>query len=159
MGLDISAYKQLAVVPNPELDEDGYPVNDDQEWIPGESMVWSETHFPGRGEGIDAKTVYSYADTLSFRAGSYSGYNTWRRTLEQFKGEVAFQELIDFADNEGVIGYVVAKKLANDFVQYETEAKTYTASLGEYGQYWFGLYQEWKDAMIFASDNGAVEFR
>ena len=148
MGLDITAYRKLTVVENPELDEEGYAVNYDSEWKPGASMEWSEKHFPGRGEGIDPQTVYTWGESLGFRAGSYSGYNWWRAKLEAFKGDVAFQELINFADNEGVIGFVVAKKLAKDFSDYEKEAEKYSHTLGEEGDYWFEKYQDWKKAEV-----------
>lgn len=45
MGLDITAYKRLGVVENPEIDEDGYLENYETEWTPGISMKWSETYF------------------------------------------------------------------------------------------------------------------
>lgn len=158
MGLDITVYKNLEAVKNPELDEDGYPINWETEWKPGESMVWSETHFPGRGEGVDPHTVYKYEESFGFRAGSYSGYNRWRLRLHQFRGDVAFQELINFADNEGVIGPVVSKKLANDFAVHEEAAVQYANSLGEEGDVWIQLYQIWKEAFEMAAENGAVEF-
>ena len=41
MGLDITAYKNLKPVENPELDDDNYPVNYDTEWMPC-SMEFSE---------------------------------------------------------------------------------------------------------------------
>lgn len=62
MGLDITAYKNLKVVEEPQIDEDGELVNWDTEWRPGASMEWSEKHFPGRGEGIDPQKVYSWKE-------------------------------------------------------------------------------------------------
>lgn len=159
MGLDIRAYKNLTEVINPELDEDGDNVHWDTEWTPGASMKWSEKHFPGRGEGIDADKTYKWEDTYGFRAGSYSGYNRWRRALERFAVNKAFYELTEFADNEGVIGFVVAKKLAKDFADYEEQAKAYAKELGEEGEYWLEKYYDWKQAFEMASENGAVEFR
>lgn len=158
MGLDITAYKNLKVVENPEIDEDGYSVNYETEYKAGASMDWSESVWKGRGEGLDSQTVYTYEDEYDFRAGSYSGYNTWRRWLDNFKGEVAFQELIDFADNEGVIGSMVSKKLLNDFIVYKDEAKEYSKSLGENGEWWFEKYCDWEKAFEFASENGCVDF-
>lgn len=157
MGLDITAYKKLEIIENPKYDEDG-ELDYKKAWQPGESMEWSEKHFPGRGEGIDSKAVYQWEEALRFPAGSYSGYNDWRRKLAEFKGDVAFQELIDFADNEGVIGYVVAKKLAKDFADYEEEARVYASNWGVYGNYWFNLYKEWREAFEMAADHGAVDF-
>lgn len=159
MGLDITAYRKLEVVENPERDEDGdFVVDWETQFHPGGSMDWSEKHFPGRGEGIESDKVYTYEDEFSFRAGGYSGYNLWRSQLEQFKGEVAFQELIDFADNEGVIGPVVSKKLAKDFAKHETAAIQFAKILGDRSEFWLDRYQDWKTAFEFASDNGAVNF-
>lgn len=155
MGLDIRAYKELREVENPQFDEDGWLINEDTEWKPGASMAWSETHFPGRGKGIDANKVYAYKETYYFRAGSYIGYNVWREKLHKFKGDVAFQELINFADNEGVIGPVVSRKLYDDFKKYEEDAKEYSR---EVGSHWLTKYYEWTKAFEFASNNGAVEF-
>ena len=42
----------------------------------------------------------------------------WRDKLNEFAGNVAFQELIDFADNEGVIGSELSKKLYDDFQKF-----------------------------------------
>ncbi|WP_144511538.1 hypothetical protein [Bacillus sp. FJAT-22090] len=159
MGLDINAYRKLEIVDNPKLDEDGDLENWETEWRPGDGMEWSEKHFPGRGEGIYPRKVYTWREKFRFRAGSYSGYNWWRSMLEEFKGDVAFQELIDFADNEGVIGFVVSRKLANDFAMHEVEAKEYSQKLGENAEFWLESYNNWKTAFEMAADYGAVEFR
>ncbi|MCM3425575.1 hypothetical protein [Bacillus paralicheniformis] len=161
MGLDIRAYKNLKVVENPQFDEEGL-VNWESEWMPGDSMKWSEKHFPGRGEGIDPDTVYTWEDSFSFRAGSYSGYGLWRSQLDKFRDKFridhGFSELINFADNEGVIGPVVSKKLAKDFNDHKKAAELFARTLGQYGEYWIDLYKTWKKAFEMASENGAVEF-
>ena len=122
MGLDITAYRNLIEVKEPQFDEYGEVKNWETEWQPGGSMEWSEKHFPGRGEGINPKTVYKWTERIGFRAGSYGGYNYWRANLEKFAKGNDFQELINFADNEGVIGPVVSKKLYEDFKNNEAEA-------------------------------------
>ena len=163
MGLDIIAYKKLHIVENPKLDDDGYPVNWETEWIAGASMDWSESVWAGRGEGVDSKAVYTYEDRYDFRAGSYGGYNAWRDSLDSFKGNVAFNELINFADNEGVIGSIVSAKLFNDFKTYEKEAIEFseTLKLNEsyyYGEFWLARYYDWMKAFEYASNGGAVNF-
>lgn len=158
MGLDITAYKNLRKIENPELDEYGYPVDYESEWKPGDSMKWSEKYFPGRGEGVNADTTYSYEESFSFRAGSYSGYNWWRRHLEELsKDTLDFDELINFADNEGVIGPIVSKKLLEDFNKNKEKAKEYSKTI-EDGDYWLEKYEAWLDAFEYAADNGAVDF-
>lgn len=159
MGLDITAMRKLRKVENPILDEDGYPEDWEKQWKPGASMEWSEEHFPGRGEGVEINSVYEFEEKFDFRAGSYFGYGAWRDELDKFKGDVAFQELINFADNEGVIGPVVAKKLYEDFNKYEVEAEEHSKNVENSDGEWFIYkYRQWKKAMELASDNGAVDF-
>lgn len=157
MGLDITAYKKLKKVENPCLDEDGYPVDWNQ-WKAGGGMEWSESIWPGKGHPIDPDAVYTWEDDYSFRAGSYTGYGIWRDHLERFKGNVAFQELIDFADNEGVIGSTLAKKLYHDFCIYQDEAKEYALTLKDDAEWFMESYYNWKRAFEFASEDGAVDF-
>lgn len=157
MGLDITAYKNLKKVDNPVLDDEGYPVNWESEWLPGSSMDWSEEHFPGRAEGIDSKAVYTYEDSFDFRAGSYGRYGLWRDRLCDLSDGKSFVELTWFADNEGVIGYVVAEKLYKDFVDNYEKAKAYSQTF-EDGEYWFKKYETWMQAFEYAKDHGAVDF-
>jgi hypothetical protein len=158
LGLDITAYRKLKIVENPELDEDGELLDWDNQWQPGGSMEWSEKHFPGRGEGVDPQAVYSWEEEFRFRAGSYSSYNWWRAKLEQFANSNDFQELINFADNEGVIGPVVSKKLAKDFVENKEKAQEFSKKLNADGECWFKLYELWQKAFEIAADHGAVDF-
>lgn len=157
MGLDITAYKNLKVVENPKFDEDGELLDCENEWQPGAGMEWSEECFPGRGEGVEAKSVYTYETRFGFYAGSYSGYNWWRSKLEEFAEGNQFQELINFADNEGVIGPVVSKKLYKDFTKNYERAIGFDKTLGE-GKRWITQYENWKKAFEMAADNGAVDF-
>ncbi|OMF32348.1 hypothetical protein [Paenibacillus peoriae] len=157
MGLDITAYKRITKVENPQFDEDGDLVDWNKQWRTDGSMKWSEQHWPGRAEGVDFDTVYSFDESYGFRAGSYSGYNWWREKLAGFAGKVAFQELIEFSDCEGVIGPVVSAKLAKDFETYEEQAKQYSSTI-EAGEWWFEKYQTWKMAFEMAADGGAVDF-
>ncbi len=158
MGLDITVYKNLYIVGNPQVDENGDLINWETEWQPGESMEWSEKHFPGRGEGVESRKVYKWEDRFDFYAGSYSGYNWWRARLEEFSnGSKAFYELIEFADNEGVIGPCVSKKLAKDFTDNQDKAKEFSMTISE-GKWWFEKYKEWRKAFEMAAKNGAVEF-
>lgn len=161
MGLNIIAYRQLKPVQNPTLDEDGYPISWEAEWKPGTSMKWSENIWPGRGEGISPDTVYTFDDKFDFRAGSYNGYNRWREKLEEFAdGRDLFLELINFADNEGVIGPIVSAKLAIDFMENAEAAISFAnARIDESEhEWWLEKYSDWRKAFEMASDNGAVDF-
>jgi hypothetical protein len=77
MGLDITAYQGLTKVKNPEFDSDGYPIYGLQ-WCEA-TIRFTENNFPGRTAGLEQDIVYECEDSFGFRAGSYGGYNEWRR--------------------------------------------------------------------------------
>lgn len=174
MGLDITAYRQLK--PAPEAAQ----LPEEERWD-NHFHVYANPNFPGREVGLDAEWYAipdAAADSLGFRAGSYSGYNRWREHLAQLAGYPAamdaeyrtdsshavgawqatsgpFWELINFADNEGVIGPVVAAKLALDFAEFDERAKAFDPE----GDGWFyAQYQKWRQAFEMAADGGAVDF-
>lgn len=108
---------------------------------------------------------------LSFRAGSYSGYNAWRNWLantfvatsaetiwdrrDEFR-EAPFFELIAFSDCEGTIGPKAAANLAADFAAGIRALD----SLDRSGVDHFAvqLYFEWQAAFDLAADTGIVIF-
>lgn len=157
MGLDIRAFKNLKEVKNPKYDEYGELLDWKNQWKPGASMEWSESVWEGKGKPLNSQTVYEWEECFEFRAGSYSGYNQWRDWLNDFAGDTAFQELIDFADNEGVIGSELSAKLYNDFRTYHDKAQKYSIELAN-GEWWFEKYCEWEKAFELAKDSGAVDF-
>ena len=178
MGLDITAYQGLKKVDNPLLDSDGYPENYDTE-----TKFGVNPHYTERMEGVDPDAVYQYEDSFGFRAGSYGGYNAWREELAKLAGyapvsvdeysigkprlrhdhgawnqtEGPFWELIHFSDCEGVIGPVVATKLAKEFAEWDERAKTHSATIDR-GDWFYPLYREWRKAFEMAAQNGAVDF-
>lgn len=163
MGLDITAYRKLAVATDVKLDRYGDPVEYDKFWKPSASSItWAEEHFPGRSNGVDPDAIYSIGDSFRFRAGSYSGYGRWRDQLatlagitDEERGALAdgkpFAELVCFADNEGVIGPVVGAKLLKDFQEHLSKAE-------EIGGHFLEAYQDWLKAFEYAADGGAVDF-
>ncbi len=121
--------------------------------------------------------IYDYTEQTkmhSFRGGSYSGYNWWRRHLCQFaldedpedvwadaeyyEGK-PFYEIIDFSDCEGHIGTKVSAKLAKDFREHSDKAAEYATTIpdGE-GEYWLATYMEFLEAFELAAQNGVVQF-
>jgi hypothetical protein len=168
MGLDITAYSYLRPVQNVEM-EDGEPKDWMRYWRPGASLEWSEREFPGRGEGVDPSTIYETFGAFKFRAGSYSGYGEWRNWLAKVAGFKSsedcwsrgklgdpFFELIHFADNEGVIGPKVARKLATDFADHIIKA--IDAKPAEHGQWYIDQYVRWWAACMTAAEGGAIDF-
>ena len=166
MGLDISVYTKLTPAAS-DLDEDGNPTAPSTIVIRQDLIEWSDK-FGGakRTEGITAG-IYAYEKSGGFRAGSYSGYNHWRSWLAEISGsgsaksvwesgetEGPFFELINFADNEGYIGPVVAAKLAKDFAEFQGKAEAADENDG-----WnVKLYNEWRAAFEMAADGGLVDF-
>jgi len=162
MGLDITAYKQLKIEPNAAKEEDGSPVDWKRHvWIQPATVKWTNDNFPGRADPIQGG-IYSASDSFGFRAGSYGGYNAWRDWLARLAGypsaaavwednlQGPFAELINFADNEGVIGTTACAKLAKDFADHADKAGT--------AGYDAKLYQEWRTAFEMAADGGCVDF-
>jgi hypothetical protein len=187
MGLDITAVSRTAshfLGSREQLGDEQY-----------EELLESDTALPiwvsdGHEERLDgyARGMYRVeGQSMGFRAGSYSGYNWWRRHLslmaldeepqtvwadpEAFAGE-PFVELIDFSDCEGCIGPKTSAKLAKDFRDYAAQAEAYARERGEQrdpnrgpladedqvGSWWLESYREWQEAFELASDDGFVKF-
>lgn len=165
MGLDIVAFRRLTPAHEAAVDDDGCPIDHDRYCrIFQSSIDFADKYWPGRTEGVSAG-IYLHQARYDFRAGSYGGYGEWRRALARFAGfESAesvwaahptgpFVELIDFADNEGVIGPIVAAKLAKDFADGQDRADQSPDA-------WFrDRYAKWRTAFEMAADCGAVDFR
>lgn len=165
MGLDVIVFKGLKKIGtiNPSDYESYYENHEnDEKWIPGPEMEWSESIWTGRGEPYESYGIYDIDKLYHYHIGSYSTYNWWRNYLEQFvdnnfTNNTVFQELIDFADNEGVIGSVVSEKLYNDFSSNNEKAKNFSNNI-DLGEKWLEIYYIWEEIFYIAKDNGAVEF-
>lgn len=166
MGLDITAYTNLTADPDAPLEEWG-EVDPETHWKCN-SVDETEKRWPGRTAGLTEGTIYSFGDSVGFRAGSYSGYGAFRDWLARMAGYRSasavwegaittgpFFELIHFSDCEGVIGPVVAAKLARDFADREADFANRCSADDDY---YMGKYREWKAAFEMASHNGAVDF-
>src|SRR5262249_3587193 len=169
MGLDISAYRGLQEVADADLDEDGLPV-DENLWLADKLIIeFTEENWPGRSAGV-TPGVYSVAEAFHFKAGSSTGFGFWRDALARLvlrttaeqvwaaRTEGPFVELIDFADNEGVIGPRVAAKLAKDFADHAAVAMAHVADDGDEDGWFSEHYREWQKAFELAADGGAVHF-
>lgn len=161
MGLHISAYETIELVEGISL---------------AELQVRGWEH-PLYDDGVHA---YLYASAAAFRdrapadgfyrisgrrhgfgAGSYSGYNRWREKLAELVGTtpervwagevpVAFGELINFSDCEGVLDTKTCAKLAKDFAEWQPHVGT---------NGWFAdRYADWRKAFELAAGGGAVKF-
>lgn len=174
MGLYIAAYRQIKKI---ECDfNDGDPVDaTTREPIDYAFIAWKNPDFPGRADDVDDRAVYAAADSMTFGAGSYGGYNQWRDQLAKMAGyperphpnygerrpshcvdcwegaKGPFSELINFGDCEGVIGAAVSAKLAADFARFDEQAQAE-------GTAFYHRYCQWRAAFEMAADGGAVEF-
>lgn len=109
--------------------------------------------------------LYLGQSRLKFRAGSYSGFNSWRDNLARFMDHASaralwenpqpgpFVELINFSDCEGLIGPKVAAKLMVDFLYHRERAQTWATD-----SYWLTKYDEWLAACLVAARAGCIEF-
>lgn len=189
MGLDISAYSNLALV---KPDAEGLFDESEQEWTkffegaasgdeyerrrsaPGRPVYLRENpDFPRHMRGIAPGLYRLTTDSagIHFRAGSYGGlsYSEWRSELakrflhtdpksvwghpDKFTGQ-PFAELVNFSDCEGVIGPVIAAKLADDFANHHAKALKVKAD-----REWFlYVYEYFWASFCLASQNGAVDF-
>lgn len=164
MGLDITAYRQLSKNDKPELNEYGYA--EDCFFVYKSMYEFSQQFGQCQPAGLLPETHYDYQTSIGFRAGSYSGYGAWRDWLAKVAGyesaksvwdnpppEGPFVELINFADNEGVIGPIASAKLAMDFAAFREAAEKHSDGL-----WYFEAYCKWQEAFEMAADNGAVDF-
>lgn len=178
MGLDITAYRQLREL-DVLFDEGGNPIDPQtRESIDDYFKVYANQDFPGREQGLKDRGIYAYAEVKHVFSRSYGGYNRWREILAKLAGypadefemwgvrehshaaaawngkvtEGPFYELVNFADNGGVIGPVVAAKLLHDFVEFDARASEITEH-----DFYEG-YCEIRSGLELAADDGALHF-
>jgi hypothetical protein len=175
MGLDITYYRKATLAPE-EVQQRLAAIEDIGERMEAAEnancrLPWINKHFPGREAGIEPGKAYNVEEADGFRAGSYGGYNRWRRQLAAMVGidnvdrwwknpdARPFAELINFADNEGVIGPIVSAKLAKDFADHQEQAEHYAANdLTDDGEWFLRKYGEWREAFETAAQGGYVDF-
>jgi len=172
MGLDITAYETVDLTPVPRGDgEDDWP-----KYI----AVWNNSMFETRARPLEARpdaegrpTVRYRIDSgraVSFRAGSYSGYNRFREELCRLAHGIEprdlwkacaenggmvpgpFVEMINFSDAEGIIGPEACARLADDFDEYYEQAK------GCLDSWNLRTYEDFRGAFRLAAGAGCVQF-
>src|SRR6266446_8290457 len=163
MGLDITAVNQAVFDHAFDLEK---CYNDNWNEI---IAVWVNPDFSGRNDDL-RDGCYRFTKRFDFRAGSYGGYNSWREELarmalnttlkkiwadiDAFRGKPFF-ELINFADNEGVIGPITSAKLFRDFTNLSSKAQL-VSGYGPFSVY--EPYLKWTKAFDLAKDTGFVIF-
>lgn len=167
MGLDITAYSNLKHIGQHKKDTDFCYYENHVQAFAYSVFAASFRGIPILGTRDVENTsfidggcfeVTEATESHGFRAGSYSGYNRWRRDLaSQFNPDTnpdqPFYELIYFADNEGSIGPDAAKDLLADFQKHQNE---YAQTVHE--KYFREKYADWTRAFELASNGGLVSF-
>jgi len=154
MALAISAFSDIKLIPgmtSKDADQDGV------------TYLYPYPKLLERANGV-RKGAYLYGKRFDFDAGSYHGYNYWRRALPTLVGRIVenirksdpFYELVDFPDNEGVIGPRTSAKLARDFAKWKVQARV-VPRLGGVDDF-YEKYCMWLRAFELASHHGAVSF-
>lgn len=172
MGLDITAYSKVMYLETMSIEawEAKYWRHEGEMPFKTAHATHWERAFAVRAAPIVKDGVYRIdGERFDFRAGSYSSYNEWRNWLSltmldvlartvwenraQYVGK-PFYELIGFSDAEGIIGSVVAQKLAADFSEHQSKIERYKE-----GELWhIARYADWRKAFELAADNGFVAF-
>lgn len=170
MGLDITAVSKATLI-KPDATADEYegmwcatdcpPI----EWISG------RTDFPEHMTDVKHGIYRIDGEHHGFGAGSYPGYNAWRRWLamnargrtpETFWGEHGddsgpFGKLINFSDCEGVIGPSLSAELLKDFQSHDP-TNWHKEVYGWHQQDLVDVYEHFRRAFELAADSGFVIF-
>jgi hypothetical protein len=170
MGLDIVVYEKVQAVPfKHEYGEACYEAD--------HIHVSSDQAFPRSLRGLELGQCYmSLGNRYSFRAGSYSGYGSFRGHLceaalgqdpetlwsnPQLYQDEPFFELLNFYDNEGCIGPEACADLAQDFEGFRhivvPKLKAPDEEDGTYN-YYVSSYEEWAKAFKLTAGTGLVYF-
>lgn len=158
MGLDITAYERVELLSETHTDEH-YDMDD-------VIVVSQIPEFIGRERPLIEGAAYrASGERIDFRAGSYSGYNLWRRTLAEMSSgrqdhfywaskdtSLPFYPLVNFADNEGVLGSYACASLANDFDSYAAKAVDADGVV----MFFLERYEFWRRACRMAAESGCV---
>lgn len=145
MGLDISVYKNVKRTDSDE-DYDFHAFVIDPDWEHKIKNLEKDQNY--EGEITNGTISYGYSSHNRFREHLLKLQNredlledggtiNWELTGKETK--LPFQELINFADNEGCLDWETNEILFNDFKKYEDEAIKYS----ETQFYFIENYKNW----------------
>ena len=169
MGLDVTAYERAERISGHE------PTDDDHDHGIIEAFAYAvfDRALDGMGDTVlDTRTGVDCLSAGYWRTGgdeataqtSYAGYGLYRdrlaravigmeyRKLLNFigqHGDAPYFDLLNFADNEGVIGPVAARRLADDFAS--TPVKFDEAWMNKF-------HDDLRDCFDLAADTGLALF-
>lgn len=176
MGLDITAYSNLRYIgrhagdadhehhydqnTGDAIDIEGWAYSDFPHALVGPYKVEQDEH----GLTVGCFEITEKTESHRFRAGSYHGYNEWRRELQTAFNQdtdpaLPFYELIWFADNEGTILTCSARDLVTDFEAGRERFRDFILERHSSEQQWFlDRYEDWAHAFKLAAECGLVDF-
>lgn len=84
----------------------------------------------------------------------------WSHAADAAVQASPFFELINFADNEGVIAGDAARRIRDAFGAWAERAEAFAGEMepASMGVYWWDRYQRWRGAFDLAADAGCVAF-
>lgn len=168
MALQVTAYQRLVELEDVERDAEGRPLDETAFYAHPDVISFVEGSWRGFTRGITPGAAYGYQQKITVRQPSSMAYNQWRRQLlkmvaskpDVWEGQPQpFGELTDFADRDGIFGPVIAKKLAQDFADWQYHADLFATQMGDEGEIWHRRYKEWRKVFEMAADGGAVEMQ
>jgi hypothetical protein len=160
MGLDISACSKINKTDN--LDE-------------ATIFIYRGENHNDQAKDIEKGTYIedNEAETCRFRAGTYSGYNTFRDLLSQIALGVEakavwveeekyvgkpFYEMINFSDCEGNFGPQMSDKLHKDYMEHRETFHEKIKSKNPYEGYYESVYDNFMKGFEIASKGGILSF-
>lgn len=175
MSIQITAYTQIRKRSDVIAGEDYAIDPETKQELPHLWLACLNSHFPGRADKVEHGAYYEYSQRVEGISLGYGGYNKWRNELAKLAGwplvpdegdsakrshaasawaatSGPFWELINFADNEGVIGGKVCAKLAKDFAEFQSKADAHP------DEYFREGYNSMRRAFEAAADTGAIDF-
>ncbi len=163
MGLSINAFSDIQLI-EASLDDEGEIIEPNSGRVLSKCVCFRVLpSFKEYADFIKDEEIYSYTKSYSDSIGTCQAYNHWRDGVallttgvnwssEKVPGHMAFSDLLNFSDSEGVIGPITAKRIYADFV-------TYAAILDGQNDSFKRIYTVMQSMFKIAADGGAVQFR
>lgn len=170
MGLDITAYQQIELIPCIQNENNEY-VNQLTGLVEQNIIkIHQDSEFTTQLNPLQNYSTYKYKYEHHYYSVSYHGYSLWRNKLAEIAGykskatkdeyshaiaawhstEGKFHELINFTDCYGAIGHKTIQKLLIDFEKQVLD--------NDLEHYFVNTYHQIWNAFIFAKDEGLVLF-
>lgn len=148
MGLDVSVYTSIELCGPRECDFKAFVIDDSWRW----KIKNLRENGYYKGVCYNCGLSYSYSTHKRFRMSLCKLVGFDSKDFTEVPEYGPFSELIDFADNEGVLDWEVSEKLFEDFENYKELAKI------ELEKPWIDFYMQWGEVFKVAKNKGVVVF-